>query len=278
VRADLEALPVRRRALGGAWARNAYVHLPAARLPLALARLHAAMAVGAPLALSMLSGHGEEGPLPDDDLAGRFFALWEPAHLVAVVEGAGFDAVRVTRDSDAGTGRPALWVWGRRARTLPDFVGPGMRALVCGLNPSLVAADAGYGYAGPTNRFWAAATAAGLVSRPRDPWQALAEDRVGMTCLVKRATPRSRLLSGQEYRHGAARVERLVGWLQPGVVLLVGLEGWRAVAGARATAGWQASGFGGRPAYVMPSTSGLNAHATLAGLVAHIRAAIEPGP
>ena len=64
-----------------------------------------------------------------------------------------------------------------------------MRILVCGLNPSLVAADAGFGYAGATNRFWAAAVAAGLVAHPRQPLAGLAEDGMGMTDLVKRATP-----------------------------------------------------------------------------------------
>ena len=48
VQADLEAPPFRTGCLGGAWARNAYVHVPRARLPLALARLHQALALGAP--------------------------------------------------------------------------------------------------------------------------------------------------------------------------------------------------------------------------------------
>src|SRR5690242_21435237 len=45
VQADLEALPFRRGALGAAWARNSYVHLPAGALPLALADLHRSLAV-----------------------------------------------------------------------------------------------------------------------------------------------------------------------------------------------------------------------------------------
>ena len=36
-----------------------------------------------------------------------------------------------------------------RGRTLPDTVGAGMRLLVCGLNPSVHAADAGVGYVTP---------------------------------------------------------------------------------------------------------------------------------
>ena len=81
-----------------------------------------------------------------------------------LVAGAGF----VVESARRAQGR---WlVDARRDRTLPDFVGPGMRILVCGLNPSLVAADAGFGFAGATNRFWSAAVAAGIVTHPRDRW------------------------------------------------------------------------------------------------------------
>ena len=37
---------------------------------------------------------------------------------------------------------------------------------MCGLNPSLYAADAGVGFARPGNRFWPAALAAGIVDAP----------------------------------------------------------------------------------------------------------------
>ena len=149
-----------------------------------------------------------------------------------------------------------------------------MRVLICGLNPSLVAADAGVGFAGPTNRFWPAALQAGLVTTARDPRHALAEDRVGMTDLVKRATTGTKALAGAEYVAGAERVRRLVRWLRPAVVVFVGLEGWRAALDRRARPGVQGGGFGGSPAYVMPSTSGLNAHVRLADLVAHLHAAL----
>jgi TDG/mug DNA glycosylase family protein len=98
---------------------------------------------------------------------------------------------------------------------------------------------------------------------------------VGMTDLVTRATPRASALAPQEYRDGAARVERLVRWLRPGAVCFVGLEGWRSAVDRRAAPGPQPRPFGGRPAYVMPSTSGLNAHASRPELAAHLRAAAE---
>ncbi len=268
VQGDLEALPFRDRSLGGAWARNTYVHVAKARLPVALARLHRALALDAPLEITALVGD-DEGYVSDDEFPGRFFARWPPDRFADVVAGAGFDVERAEEAGDA------VWVRARRARTLPDFVGPHMRLLVCGLNPSLVAADAGYGYAGATNRFWPAAVAAGIVSQARDPFHALTADGVGMTDLVKRATPRADLLAPPEYAAGAERVGRLVEWLRPGGVVFVGLAGWRAAVDRHARPGPQPGGFAGAPAYLMPSTSGLNARTTLAELVEHLHQARE---
>jgi TDG/mug DNA glycosylase family protein len=146
-----------------------------------------------------------------------------------------------------------------------------MRLLVSGLNPSEHAADAGVGYVTPGNRFWPAALAAGLVSRDRDPRHALREHGMGMTDLVKRATPRAASLRTDEYRDGVARLDRLCAWLQPRAVCIVGLAGWRAAVHRRAEPGWQDRRLGDRPVYVMPSTSGLNAATPLADLVAHLR-------
>lgn len=196
--------------------------------------------------------------------SGRGARAWADRHLADCLEGAGF--TDVVRD---GPSAAAV-----RARSLADTVRPGLRVLCVGLNPSLVAADAGIGYAGATNRFWPAAVAAGLVPAARDVDGALAAG-VGMTDLVKRATPRADMLDPAEYVAGAGRVERLVRWLRPGAVAFVGLTGYRAAVDRRATVGLQAAPFGGRPAYVLPSTSGANAHATLADLVGHLRAAGE---
>jgi TDG/mug DNA glycosylase family protein len=162
-----------------------------------------------------------------------------------------------------------------RALSLPDTVAPRMRILVCGLNPSIYAAERGVGFARAGNRFWKAAILAGLVTRERDALHALRAHRVGMTDLCKRATVASSELTVQEYTEGAARVERLVRWMRPGVVAFVGLEGWRAAIDRSAVAGVQPSTFGGRPAYVLPSTSGLNAHARLDDIVDHLRAAAD---
>jgi TDG/mug DNA glycosylase family protein len=213
---------------------------PTELLPLALADLHRSLAVGARV------------DLPTAGVA--------PGRWADIVEGAGF---RLDRGKAI------------RERTLPDCVGPDMRLLVVGLNPSLYAADAGVGFARPGNRFWPAALAAGLVTEARQPRRALVDHGIGMTDLVKRATRSAAELHLNEYRHGLDRVERLVAWLRPAVVCFLGLTGWRTAVDRQAVAGPQPRVLGGRPVYVMPNPSGANAHTRPAEFAAHLRAAVE---
>jgi TDG/mug DNA glycosylase family protein len=271
IQAELEHLPLRRDAIGGSWARASYLHVPRVRLPWALMELHQALRVGAPAAFTYRHGE-QEGVIEDDDddFPGRFFAEWTTESLTAVHVGAGFEVDECVHD-----GGEWINVAARRARTLPDFVDAGMRMLVCGLNPSEYAADVGVGFGRPGNRFWPAALAAGLVTRDRDPRHALVEHRIGMTDMVKRATPRADALTPAEYRAGAERVERLVQWLQPRAVCFVGLAGYRAAVDRRAAAGEIAEGFGGVPAYLMPNPSGLNTHSKVDDLAEHLRAALR---
>ena len=224
------------------------------QLPLLLADLHRCLAVGGRLDVVVpAGGRGDDVPPPVRERLGP------------VLAGAGFEPPTV------GGGPQAAPIVCRRARTLPDTVAPAMRVLVCGLNPSLYAADAGTAFARPGNRFWPAALAAGLVSVDRDPWHALRHHGVGMTDVVKRATVAAGELSADEYRRGMARVERLCADLGPAIVCFVGLAGWRAAVDRAAVAGRQPGTLGGRPVYLMPSTSGRNASARLDDLTAHLR-------
>jgi TDG/mug DNA glycosylase family protein len=270
VQGDLEDLPFRRGGLGGAWASASYVHLSRAAIPSAFGDLHRALRPGGLAQLILFSGDADGGTFADDDFPGRLFSLWPEQRLRDVLVGAGFD-IEGLELRNREKGRDAFWVAQlRRARTLADTVGADMRLLVCGLNPSLYSADVGIGYGRPGNRFWPAAIAAGLVSRPRDPRHALHAHGVGMTDCVKRATAAAAELSRDEYADGIARVERLCAWLQPRAVCFVGLAGWRAAVDRNATPGPVEDGFAGTPAYVMPSTSGLNARTSLDDLAAHL--------
>lgn len=273
VRADLAALPFRAGAGGAAWAAKSYVHVPRAALPMALWDLHRTLTVGSPIELIVFDGDTEERWVGDDLAAvadgakHRLFSAWTEAELLDLAHGAGFVDVTVTRDS------PTLTVTGVRARTLADTVGPGLRLLLVGLNPSLYAADAGFAFARPGNRFWPALAAAGIHDGTRNPARLAHPGGIGFTDLVKRATRQAGELAPAELAAGLARVDRLARWLRPAAVCFLGLSGWRASVDRRATAGWQDRTIGGRPAYVMPNPSGLNAHATVASLADHLRTA-----
>lgn len=162
----------------------------------------------------------------------------------------------------------------RRLRTLSDAIGPDLRVLCVGLNPSLTAADLGYGFASPSNRFWRAALAAELVTESKQPQRAVTVDGVGFTDLVKRATRAAAELRAHEFRDGVARLEWTTRLHRPRAVCVLGVTGWRHVAGKDATIGWQTERLGGRPVYVMPNPSGLNAHTDHDDLVAHLRKAL----
>jgi TDG/mug DNA glycosylase family protein len=271
VRHDLEALPFRTAAFAGVWAWKCLQHVPAVQLPLALADIHRCLALGGRLAASLFrheaGGVFEEVSAKDDDFPGRLFTWWEAEPLADLLHGAGFGV------DDLSVTDRTIKVEATRLRTLPDVVGPSMRLLVCGLNPSLYAADAGVGYARPGNRFWPSALAAGLVSVDRDPRHALTHHGVGFTDLVKRASVGAAELTDDEYRAGFDRLDRLCAFLRPAAVAFCGLTGWRAAVDKRATAGWQPQRVGGVPAYVLPNPSGLNAHAQVPDIAAHLAAA-----
>lgn len=224
-------------------------------LPLTLARLHRATGVGDRLRVALPERF-------DRDVSPSGFTRGD------LIAGGGFRADAV--DDSGGCHLTRL-------RTLPDTVGADMTMLVAGLNPSVYSADAGAGFARPGNRFWPAMVEAGLVTAAGDTVAALVDHGIGMTDAVKRATPRSAELTRDEYVEGFARLERLVRWLSPGVVCIVGLEGWRLAVDRRGTVGPQDQRLGGRPVYVMGSTSGLNAHQQLPAAAAHLAAAFAIG-
>ena len=269
VRAAADGLPFATESIAGALGIKVYVHVDRPLLPMALAELHRVVKVGGPIELQFFAGDQDLTPLETDPMGGRRFTGWRPDFLRTVVEGAGFDIEALTIREGDQVG--VIDITARRALTLPDIIGPGMRLLICGLNPSVYSAETLVGFGRPGNRFWPAALDAGIATVNREPRHALAHHGMGMTDLVKRATPRADELTTDEYRTGLARVEQLCAWLRPEAVCFVGLAGWRAAADRTATPGWQESDLGGSPVYVMPSTSGLNAHSSLADLTDHLR-------
>lgn len=150
---------------------------------------------------------------------------------------------------------------GERIRTLPDLLGPGIRLLFVGYNPSVRSAVLGHYYAGRNNRFWDLLAAAGLTPRRL----AFTEDAllpglgIGITDLVKRPTRAAHDVTPAEFRAGAARVRTLVERLRPEVVAFNGKGVYLRAAGvARAPWGLQETRIvPGVADFVVPSPSGL---------------------
>ena len=161
---------------------------------------------------------------------------------------------------------------------LAPIVAPGLKVLFVGINPGLRSAEVGHHFARPGNRFWSTLHAAGFtprVLRPEEDWT-LPEYSLGITNIAARPTRAAAELTVEELRAGAAVLEQLVAKLRPRLVAVVGVTAYRA-AFARPTAalGLQPDTIGGRPAWILPNTSGLNAHhkpADFARLFAEARA------
>ena len=160
---------------------------------------------------------------------------------------------------------------------LGPVVGPNLRVLFVGVNPSLRSAEVGHHFARPGNRFWATLHASGWTPRRLAPEEdgELPGHGVGVTNLAGRPTRAAAELSDDELRDGAVELERVVRSHEPRLVAIVGLTAYRiAFDRPRAGVGLQTEAIGGRPVWVLPNPSGLNAHyqpAHLAELYAEAR-------
>lgn len=162
-----------------------------------------------------------------------------------------------------------------RGRTIPDVVGPGLRVLFSGINPSLYSAATGCHFARPGNRFWPALHASGFTAHQLRPSEqrSLLSYGLGITNLVARATARADELTAAELRAGGEALALLAERLDVPFVAVLGVTAYRAAFGARgAVVGQQALRFGGAQLWVLPNPSGLNASWQLPRLAAAFRA------
>ena len=141
--------------------------------------------------------------------------------------------------------------------------GPGLSVLFVGINPSLRSAEVGHHFARPGNRFWPTLYAAGFTPRRLSPEEdgLLPSFGVGVVNFVSRPTRSADELTVAELRAGAGELEQRVRAWAPRVVAVLGLVAYRAAFGRpRASIGLQDELLGGRPVWVLPNPSGLNAH------------------
>ncbi len=149
------------------------------------------------------------------------------------------------------------------------MVGPGLRTLFCGINPSLTSVRVGHHFARPGNRFWPTLHLAGFTPRRLAPSEdaELLLHGLGVTNLAARPTRAASELRPEELREGAAALEHLVATWQPLLVAVVGLGAWRTAFGRpKAGGGLQEDTVAGRPVWVLPNPSGLNANHQLPDL------------
>jgi double-stranded uracil-DNA glycosylase len=148
-------------------------------------------------------------------------------------------------------------------RVIPDLVGPGLRVLLVGINPSLWSGWSGFHFGRPSNRLWITLHQAGLTERKLHPedTEALLAAGIGITNLVNRATARADELTDDEIRAGVPRLEETVRTWHPRTVAILGITAYRtAFRRPKAVIGPQPETLEGAALWVLPNPSGLNAH------------------
>ena len=154
------------------------------------------------------------------------------------------------------------------------MIGPDLRVLFCGINPSLYSAAVGHHFARPGNRFWRTLHLAGFTDRLLSPFEdaLLLRYGLGVTNLVSGATASAQELGPAELREGAEELSLKVRRYAPRMLAVAGVSAYRsAFDHPGATVGPQPLLVGGGPVWVLPNPSGLNAHYQLPDLVAAFR-------
>lgn len=166
-------------------------------------------------------------------------------------------------------------------KTIPDIIAPNLAVLFCGINPGLYSAFTGQHFARPGNRFWPALHEAGFTERKLHPSEQgqLLELGYGITNLVNRASAAADELSAAEFVAGGKRLRAKVRRYRPRFVAFVGVGAYRmAFDQPDAGLGLQDRTIGESKLWLLPSTSGLNAHyraSELATLFRQLREAVS---
>jgi len=170
--------------------------------------------------------------------------------------------------------------------TVPDVIAHGLVVLFVGINPGLYSAAVAHHFARPGNRFWPALYESGFTPcllRPDEDGELLRWG-LGITNLVSRATAAASELSAEELRRGRATLEGKVAQYSPEWTAFVGIGAYATAFGRRKVSlGLQEERIAGSYIWLLPNTSGLNAHYTptrFAELLGELRVAArgtDPG-
>ncbi|MGE5137920.1 MAG: mismatch-specific DNA-glycosylase [Rudaea sp.] len=145
---------------------------------------------------------------------------------------------------------------------LPDYLAPNLDIVFVGINPGTYSDRVGHYFARKTNLFWTALYESGLVPvplKPEDDSRVL-EFGYGLTDIVKRATPNTSHVAGDEFKAGARVLKDKLMRLTPRLICFVGLVGYRQGFDPKAVLGPQEERWGTSQLFIVPSTSPRNAH------------------
>jgi double-stranded uracil-DNA glycosylase len=184
---------------------------------------------------------------------------------------------------------PDIWFAdqnGHYIESLPDFIGPGLRLLSVGLNPGFRSIEAGYYFANPRNRFWAALNASGLFDSlcvpSLDANRALFEEAgIGFTDVVKRPTAGASDLRAVDFKFWAPVLKQHIERYQPRVAWFHGKVAYSRFMNATGERhgslewGMQAYNLGQTQFFVTPNPSPANAAFSIECITAYYRELAE---
>ena len=147
-------------------------------------------------------------------------------------------------------------------KTLPDYLRKGMKLIIVGCNPSESSVRAGHYYAGRGNLFWPTLFESGVVPEPFDypDDRRIIEFGIGLTDLVKRPTKGIEELKREDFAEGRIVLSQKLEEFGPRVVAFNGKMTYEQFAQRKCAYGLQKELLYGAQVYVLPSTSGQNAH------------------
>lgn len=147
-------------------------------------------------------------------------------------------------------------------RTLPDYLRKGMKLIIVGCNPSESSVRAGHYYAGRSNLFWPTLFESGVIPEPFNypDDRRVIEFGIGLTDLVKRPTRGIEELKREDFAEGRIVLSQKLEEFSPRVVAFNGKMTYEQFAQRKCNYGLQKELLYGAQVYVLPSTSGQNAH------------------
>lgn len=144
---------------------------------------------------------------------------------------------------------------------LPDIIGPNLRILFIGYNPSLHSARTGHHFAFAGNRFWRVLYLAGLTTRQLSSEEdgTLPEMGLGITNIVARPTKNAAEISRSEFKAGRLILQKKLLEYKPQIACYVGAGVYEAFTG-RSKVSWgfcEENFLPGIRDFAAPNTSGL---------------------